>query len=176
MSPDPLREPWRSALEPKGVRSKRGLATKAGISPQTAKRLIDGDGSPSPETVAAVAHALFNGDRTRVWELAGHDRQDHGDWQLPPEASQLNQEQRDAVLAVVRAMLPSEAKRGDGDVGRDSAPMKAVPLPMAARTTKRPTAREREAQEAMRAELARRAEEETGDRGDENPLTGDPSA
>lgn len=123
MSREPLPEPWRSALEPKGVHSKRGLATKAGISPQTAKRLIDGTGSPSHETVVAVADALFGGDRNRVWDLAGVARQDYGEWQLPPEASQLDPEQRAAVLAVVRAMLPPDARRGDGS-GRDAAPMK----------------------------------------------------
>lgn len=115
MSRDPLPEPWRSELEIKGISSKRGLATKAGISPQTAKRLIDGEGSPSHATVAAVADALFDGDRERVWRLAGFDRQDHGDWTLPPEASLLDPDQRAAVLAVVRAMLPAEQRAGDGD-------------------------------------------------------------
>lgn len=123
MSREPLPEPWRSVLEPKGIGTKRGLATKVGISPQTAKRLIDGDGNPSAETVALVADELFNGDRTRVWELAGIARQDHGDWQLPPEASQLDPEQRAAVLAVVRAMLPPDARRGDGDARRDATPI-----------------------------------------------------
>jgi hypothetical protein len=120
VSRDPLPEPWRSALEPKGISSKRGLATKVGISPQTAKRLIDGMGSPSAETVAAVADELFNGDRTKVWELAGLSRQDYGPWGLPPEASQLDPDQRAAVLAVVRAMLPPDVRAGVED-GNDSA-------------------------------------------------------
>jgi hypothetical protein len=115
VSREPLPEPWRSALEPKGIESKRGLASRVGISPQTAKRLIDGIGSPSAETVALVADELFNGDRARVWELAGIARQDHGDWVLPPEASQLDQDQRAAVLAVVRAMLPPEVRRHGPD-------------------------------------------------------------
>ncbi|MCW2843897.1 MAG: family transcriptional regulator [Nocardioides sp.] len=117
MSREPLPEPWRSALEPKGIESKRGLASRVGISPQTAKRLIDGIGSPSAETVARVADELFGGDRVRVWELAGIAREDHGDWALPPEASQLDPDQRAAVLAVVRAMLPPDARRRvSGDV------------------------------------------------------------
>lgn len=107
---DQLPEPWRSALEPKGVTTKRGLATRVGVSPQTAKRLIDGMGRPSPETVAAVADALFNGDRDKVWSLAGLAHTDHGDFQLPAEASLLDPEQREAVLAVVRAMLPASAR------------------------------------------------------------------
>lgn len=113
VSRDPLPEPWRSALEPKGIHSKRGLASKIGVSPQTAKRLIDGIGSPSSDTVNAVADEFFNGDRAKVWELAGLARQDHGDFRLPPEASQLDPEQRAAVLAVVRAMLPPGSRRGE---------------------------------------------------------------
>jgi hypothetical protein len=124
VSREPLPEPWRSALEPKGIESKRGLASRVGISPQTAKRLIDGIGSPSAETVALVADELFDGDRAGVWRLAGIARQDHGDWVLPPEASQLDQEQRAAVLAVVRAMLPPEVRRRQpgGDVA-EAAPL-----------------------------------------------------
>jgi hypothetical protein len=110
VSREPLPEPWHSALEAKGIESKRGLASRVGISPQTAKRLIDGIGSPSAETVARVADELFGGDRARVWELAGIAREDHGDWVLPPEASQLDPDQRAAVLAVVRAMLPPDAR------------------------------------------------------------------
>lgn len=127
VSREPLPEPWRSVLEIKGISSKRGLATRAGISPQTAKRLVDGDGQPSPETVAAVADAVFDGDRTKVWELAGTQRQDYGEWKLPPEASQLDPEQRKAVLAVVRAMLPPEARKR-GEHGGDTAATNVEPL------------------------------------------------
>ena len=122
MSRDPLPEPWRSELEKKGVISRRGLAEKAAISPQTAVRLVDGVGQPSAETVAKVADAFFGGDRTHVWKLAGFSRRDHGEWGLPPEASLLDEDQRAAVLAVVRAMLPDEVrKQGDGD---EAAPMR----------------------------------------------------
>jgi transcriptional regulator with XRE-family HTH domain len=123
VSREPLPEPWRSALESKGIESKRGLAGRVGISPQTAKRLIDGIGSPSAETVARVADALFGGDRARVWALAGIAREDHGDWVLPPEASQLDPEQRAAVLAVVRAMLPPGVRRAERAGGADAAPL-----------------------------------------------------
>lgn len=126
VSRDELPEPWRTALERKGISSKRGLATKAGVSPQTAKRLIDGIGKPSAETVAAVADAVFGGDRTLVWGLAGQNRQDYGPWELPPEASQLDPEQRAAVLAVVRAMLPAEARGGEH--GGDTAATNVRPL------------------------------------------------
>lgn len=126
MSRELLPEPWRTELERKGISSKRGLATKVGISPQTAKRLIDGDGQPSAATVNAVADELFNGDRARVWELAGLSRQDFGEWSLPPEASQLDPEQRAAVLAVVRAMLPRDLREGDGDEQRDAASTSTV--------------------------------------------------
>jgi hypothetical protein len=116
-------------LELKGVTSKRGLATKVGVSPQTAKRLIDGIGRPAPETVAAVADALFAGDRDRVWELAGFAHRDHGDWVLPPEASLLDEEQREAVVAIVRAMLPPAMRRGV-DAAEDKADRRARTEPI----------------------------------------------
>jgi hypothetical protein len=123
VSREPLPEPWRSALEPTGIESKRGLASRVGISPQTAKRLIDGIGNPSAETVARVADELFDGDRARVWELAGIAREDHGDWVLPPEASQLDADQRAAVLAVVRAMLPADVRHRQTGEERGAVPL-----------------------------------------------------
>jgi hypothetical protein len=155
VSRDPLPEPWRSELEIKGIHSKRGLATKAGISPQTAKRLIDGEGSPSHATVAAVADAIFGGNRDRVWELAGFERQDHGDWSLPPEASLLDPEQRAAVLAVVRAMLPPEQRAGDGD-DRDAT---STSSPGPERTVADVLEARRQANMKMQTEAARREED-----------------
>lgn len=112
-----LPDHWRVALETKGVQSLRGLATKAGISPMAASRLVKGDGT-SAETVNAVADALFQGDRNYVWQLHGSSVRDYGDWGLPSEASLLTDDQRKAVVAVVRAMLPPEAKGGGAGVKR----------------------------------------------------------
>lgn len=112
-------------MEIKGIHSIRGLAAKAGISPQTAKRVIDGTGDPSFETITAIADALYGGDREPVYALLGDRRQvDHGPWQLPEEVtSQLDEEQRAAVLAVARAMLPADVRKR-GEHGGDTAPTK----------------------------------------------------
>lgn len=126
-SRDPLPEPWRSVLESKGVSSRRDLASKTGIAVATAIRLVNGEGAPSQATVDAVAKELFNGDRNRVRELAGLSGQDHGEWQVPDEVALLDPQQRAAVEAVIRAMVPQELRRGDGDDRRDAAPIAAVP-------------------------------------------------
>jgi hypothetical protein len=118
-----LPEPWRSALGPKGVHTRRGLATKAGIAPQTAVRLVNGQGTPRPDTIQAVADAFFGGDRNRVRELAGISGRDYGDFKLPPEASLLRPDQRDAVRQVIQAMLPGGAEGGEGN-DRDDALMR----------------------------------------------------
>lgn len=120
-----LPEPWGAELAPKGIHSYRDFGAAADISPETARRLCT-RGSTSSPTVQKVADALFDGDATKVWALYGKPLQDFGPWELPPEARLLDDEQRAAVLAVVRGMLPAEARRkgGDGNAedSRGSAP------------------------------------------------------
>lgn len=129
MSREQLPKPWQTAMERKGIDSIRGLAARAGISPQTAKRLIDGTGRPSYDTVVAVAKVLFDGQNSGVYELLRDPRQDHGPWELPQDVvSQLDEEQRAAVLAVARAMLPAEVRKGGDDGGDTTATKKAVPM------------------------------------------------
>ena len=125
-SRDPLPEPWRSALEPKGISSRRDLANKAGIAVQTAIRLVNGEGSPSQATVDAVARELFNGDRNRVRELAGLSGHDHGEWRVPDEIALLDPQQRAAVEAVIKAMVPQELRRGEP--GGDTAATTVTPI------------------------------------------------
>lgn len=103
-----LPEPWRSALATKGIHSMRGLAAKAGISPQTAKRLIDGTGNPAVTTVEAIADYVFNGDRGLVWNLIGEER-DHEPYEPPPEVALLSPRQRRALDEIIRAMAESQA-------------------------------------------------------------------
>lgn len=121
-----LPEPWASALGPKGIHSYRDLGAAAGIAHETARRLCTA-GRTSSKTVNRVAAALFGGDSTRVWAMYGSAVQDYGPWELPPEASLLRPDQRSAVLAVVKAMLPNEAGRtmtAGGDESGDTAPTK----------------------------------------------------
>jgi hypothetical protein len=103
-----LPEPWRTALAQKGIHSMRGLASRAGISPQTAKRLIDGTGSPAVSTVEAVADGVFGGDRGFVWNLIGEERE-HEPYEPPPEVALLTARQRRALDELIRAMAESRA-------------------------------------------------------------------
>lgn len=110
-----LPEPWATELAPKGIHSYRDMGARVGIAHETARRLMTG-GKTSAATVEKVAEKLFDGDRTKVWRLYGVAVQDYGPWELPPGASLLTPEQRDAVRAVVHAMLPKlTAVGGDGD-------------------------------------------------------------
>lgn len=118
MSTDQLPEPWGPILEAKGIHSYRDLGAAIGVAPETARRLVRGD-STSAATVTKAAAALFAGDRSRVYELHGSAHVDYGPWSLPPEASLLDREQRAAVLAIVKAMLPKDVRRVVRDQDRD---------------------------------------------------------
>lgn len=127
MSRGELPEEWAKALERRGVASIRGVATAAGVSPMAASRLVKGEPT-SAHTVRQVADALFDGDRNTVWELHGSSLRDYGDWQLPEEASLLNDEQRAAVIGIVRAMLPPDVRGGGAGVKR-AAPTSSPDVP-----------------------------------------------
>lgn len=124
MSRDDIPEPWRSALERKGIDSIRRLASKAEISPMTASRLVKDQGT-SVETVNAVARLVFDNDVELVWRLRGLSVRDLGPFELPVEASLLTDDQREAVVAVVRAMLPADVKAGI--TGAKPRPRQAAP-------------------------------------------------
>lgn len=124
-----LPEPWASELSGKGIHSYRDLGAAAHIAHETARRLCTG-GKTSSATVNKVAAQLFDGDSTKVWSLYGAALEDYGPWELPPEATLLRPDQRDAILAIVKAMLPTDrAGGGDGDAEstepRGSAPTRA---------------------------------------------------
>lgn len=120
MSRGELPDHWAKALKARRIASIRGVATAAHISPMAASRLVKGE-STSAKTVRLVADALFAGDRNRVWELHGSTLRDHGDWQLPEEASLLDDDQRAAVVSIVRAMLPPDVRGGGAGVKRAAA-------------------------------------------------------
>lgn len=126
---DALSATWQQAFLDAGALSAptiRGIAAKADISPMAASRLVKGE-SVSVATVNAVAAAWFGGDRNRVWELHGSSVRDHGDWGLPDEASLLTDEQRKAVVAVMRSMVPQEVRGGGAGVKRSAT--NKVPAP-----------------------------------------------
>lgn len=105
---------WGKLLGPKGIHSYRDMAAATGIAAGTMHRLVTGKAT-SVETVNQVADTFFGGDRDLVWRLRGSRRRDHGDWQLPPESSLLTEAQRNAVLAVIQAMVPGEQEEVMGN-------------------------------------------------------------
>lgn len=118
-------EPWRGLLEARGIHSRHEFARRADVAVQTIVRLVDGIGEPRQETVTAVAAAL-SVEVDVVWQLAGYNRSDHGPFSLPAESSRLTEIQREAILAVVRAMLSPEREEVMGD-DRDPAPIASLP-------------------------------------------------
>lgn len=111
-----LPDPWGPKLAPKGVHSYGDLAAAVGISKGTAYRLVTGKGSPTVETVQKVADFFFGGDLAAVYELRGSPRRGYGPWEPPAEAVLLTPKQREAVEAVIAAMVPTdEVGGGEGE-------------------------------------------------------------
>jgi transcriptional regulator with XRE-family HTH domain len=92
---------WVRLLESKRLHSIRDLAAALDVSPQTATRLVHGEHS-SRQTIEAAAE-LLGVTPERIRELR-HEAA-LPPFRLPPEADQLSQRQRAAVVAVVRAMM-----------------------------------------------------------------------
>lgn len=120
---------WGRLLGPKGLHSYRDVEARTGISKGTVHRLMNG-GPTSHPTVNAIADALFDGDRDLVWSLRGEALSDHGDWQLPPESSLLNGDERRAVNQIIRLFAENKkvgwaiAEQASKDV--ESAQLRAV--------------------------------------------------
>jgi len=112
---DDVPAPWREAMEKAGTYSRRQLADKAGTGTSTVSDLIYGRKLTSEPTLQAVADALRLPVTTvRGWAAAA--RGEHKPFELPPEANRLGRRQREAVLAVVRAMLDTGEKPTIEDV------------------------------------------------------------
>lgn len=132
---------WEPVLEGAGLHSARDLARELGVSPSTAARLLHGE-QTSRETIEAAA-TLLGISPERVREL--RDEVALPPFRLPPDADQLSQRQRAAIVAVVRAMLePADAP------AMSKAPTGAAPIETPDEIKARVTA-EREA--ALRSSL-----------------------
>jgi len=103
-----LPEPWGAALGEKGVHSYRDLAERIGGSPAKAHRLVRG-GGVSDATIQKVADEFFGGDADRVQKLRGSSLKLYGPWKPPDAAHLLNPDQRRALSAFIKAMVPEEA-------------------------------------------------------------------
>lgn len=100
----------RKRMQEKDIRSLRELARISGIGPQTASRLLAGEGIPDEVTLRRVADALVV-PLPQLRELAGRPRGELTPFVLPARADQLSEGQRAVVLSVVDALLDASSGR-----------------------------------------------------------------
>lgn len=103
---DPIPEPWRAAMEQRGITSIRDLSRKSGVAVETVRRLVQGSRkAPKDDTVRAVAEAL--GVRLGVVsEWVGVAASDTDQPYRPPaEASRLTLHQRTVVDELIRLLV-----------------------------------------------------------------------
>lgn len=116
-------EPWYSAMErvnignPRnGQPSIRALAERAGVAPETVRRMIRGDGVADPEnTVPAVAEALRLSPVT-VSKWVGQARTIREPYAPPGDANLLSRDERKAIDEMIRLLAASKrgAERDEG--------------------------------------------------------------
>lgn len=119
MSPlDEIPQPWRDAMENAGAYSIRDLAAKTGTGPTTVSDLLHGRKLSSERTMQAVADALRL-PATTIREWAAAARGEEKPFELPAEANRLTRRQREAVRAIVSAMLdPGEGEPPEPDLSK----------------------------------------------------------
>lgn len=122
MSPlDDIPEPWREAMVKAGVSSLNRLAQRTGTGVSTLSDLVHGRRRSSERTLEAVADALRLKTTTiRAWAAAALGEEKP--FVLPAEANRLTRRERDAVLAVVRAMLDPGEEQDTGAPARPTPP------------------------------------------------------
>jgi transcriptional regulator with XRE-family HTH domain len=136
---------WLPLFEKRGVRSAQHLSELSGVAVQTVVRLLHGPGEPSRSTLQRVAKVL-KVDEQELLRLRGQEPRTP--FALPRAADKLNERQRAAVLAVVRAMIdtdPGEQQQVDATPEPPSAPV--VPLKRAAMTGRSEGRRRRKVQD-----------------------------
>lgn len=105
MSTAPLAQYLRRRMAEQGIPSHRALAARADVAHGTISKLMRGvTGAPEETTLRRLADAL-PAPLPLLRELAGRPRGDLGPFRLPPEADQLDSDQRALVVALVRGLL-----------------------------------------------------------------------
>lgn len=108
----------RERMAEAGITSLRGLATRVGIAPETARRLLGGMATPDELTLRKLADGL-PAPLPVLRRMAGVPSGERTPFVLPPEADQLDGRQRQVVLAMVHALLDAST-RATGRDGRDA--------------------------------------------------------
>jgi hypothetical protein len=107
----------------------RPLAKRIGMDHTRLRRLIRGGGT-SADAIHQVADALRVTPAT-IRELRGEDSVDYEPFILPDDAGRLNDKERDAIRAVVRALIDAkDSHHADQSTDRDgSTPPQNAPTP-----------------------------------------------
>ena len=119
---DYIPDPWRSAAERRGISpTYRPLATRAKVSHETVRRLIQG--RPTTEaTVAKVAEAL-GVDVEKIHEWRGEAPPDYGNaFEPDPSASLLTTEERAVINSLIRLLTEHRREHREDDGDGNAAP------------------------------------------------------
>jgi transcriptional regulator with XRE-family HTH domain len=105
----PLAAYLRRRMDELGIGSDRALAARVGVAHGTISKLMRGvTRVPDEVTLRRLADGL-PAPLPLLRELAGRPRGDLGPFRLPPEADQLDTDQRALVVAVIRGLLGARA-------------------------------------------------------------------
>jgi transcriptional regulator with XRE-family HTH domain len=97
-------EPWKSAMTAKAISSERDLARRTDIAPTTIGAMIRGTRRTSPSNLRKVADVL-GVDVEKVTAWAGQAIAALGPYEPPARSELLSPTQRQALNAVITAML-----------------------------------------------------------------------
>lgn len=112
-----------------GITSIRGLAKRAGIGNETARRLFIPGRRPAETTLQRLADNLEGLSLTDLRRATGRPTGGYGPFVLPAEADQLDPHQRHVVLAMIRALLHTASPvrvRDEGDTTLRAVPRLAA--------------------------------------------------
>lgn len=102
-------ESWRPLFDKANIEfGYRPLATRAGLTPTRVHRLIRGGGTTN-EAIKQVAEAL-RVNESRVRELRGEAAVEIKPFTLPDDAGWLNDNEREVIRSMVRALLDARGK------------------------------------------------------------------
>lgn len=117
-------EDWAAAMERKGISSERHLAREVGVHQTTIGSMLRGTRATKPVTLRKVADVL-GVDIETVSRWAQQALTSHGPYEPPARTELLSPTQRQALNAVITAMLEGHE---DGESRGDTTPKKPAPV------------------------------------------------
>ena len=100
----------RTEMARRDITSTYELGRRIGVSQGTAWRLLSSSRVPREETLVKIA-GTFGVDITDVREMAERPAGEIDHFRLPPEADQLDNRERDAVVEMIWVILAARAER-----------------------------------------------------------------